>query len=106
MEFSICADGRWPTDVMQKENVHRTRKGRDARISYGREVSTMDMTAVSAAMSVRQATTQQAVGVAVAKLSMDQQKQNGQQVMDLVKTASPAGRASLPHLGQNIDISV
>ena len=66
----------------------------------------MDMTAVSAAMSVRQATTQQAIGTAVAKLSMDQQKQTGQQVVDLLNTASPAGRASPPHLGQNIDISV
>ena len=66
----------------------------------------MDMSAVSAAMSVRQVATQQAVGMAVAKLSMNQQKQTGQQVVDLLKTAAPAGRASPPNLGQNIDISV
>ncbi len=66
----------------------------------------MDMTAVSAAMSFRQAVTQQAIGTAVTKLSMDQQKQTGQMAVDLLKTATPAGKASLPHLGQNIDISV
>ena len=66
----------------------------------------MDMAAVSAAMSFKQAATQQAIGVAVTKLSMDQQKQTGQQAVDLLKTASPAGRASPPHLGQNVDISV
>ena len=66
----------------------------------------MDMAAVSAAMSFKQATTQQAIGVAVTKLSMDQQKQTGQQAVDLLKTALPTGRASLPHLGQNVDISV
>lgn len=66
----------------------------------------MDMTAVSAAMSVKQAATQQAIGTAVAKLSMNQQKQTGQQVVDLLKTVSSAGRASPPHLGQNVDISV
>ena len=66
----------------------------------------MDMSAVSAAMSVRQAATQQAIGMAVTKLSMDQQKQSGQMVMELLQPKSTAGRASLPHLGQNIDISV
>lgn len=66
----------------------------------------MDMTAVSAVMSVRQAATQQAIGTAVAKLAMNQQQQAGQQVVDLLKTASTAGKASLPHLGQNIDISI
>ena len=66
----------------------------------------MDMTAVSAAMSVRQAVTQQAIGTAVAKLAMNQQQQSGQMVVDLLKSASPAGKASLPHLGQNIDISI
>ena len=66
----------------------------------------MDMSAVSAAMSVKQVMTQQAVGTAVAKLSMNQQKQTGQQVIDLLKTSMPAGRASPPNLGQNIDISV
>jgi hypothetical protein len=65
----------------------------------------MDMGAVSAAMSIKQAVTQQAVGTAVTKLSMDQQKQTGQQVMELLQSSSSAGRASLPHLGQNIDIS-
>ena len=66
----------------------------------------MDMTAVSAAMSVRQAVTQQAIGTAVTKLAMNQQQQSGQMVVDLLKSASPAGKASLPHLGQNIDISI
>ena len=66
----------------------------------------MDMTAVSAVMSVRQSATQQAAGVAVAKMALDQQKLAGQQIADLLQSASPAGRASLPHLGQNIDISV
>ena len=66
----------------------------------------MDMTAVSAAMTMRQAATQQAAGVAAMKLSMDQQKQTGQQVVDLLNSATPAGRASPPHLGQNIDISI
>ena len=66
----------------------------------------MDMTAVSAAMSVRQAETQQAIGTAVTKLAMNQQQQSGQMVVDLLKSASPAGKASLPHLGQNIDISI
>lgn len=66
----------------------------------------MDMSAVSAAMSVRQAVTQQAIGMAVTKLSMNQQKQSGQMVVDLLKSASSAGKASLPHLGQNIDISI
>ena len=66
----------------------------------------MDMTAVSAAMSVKQAVTQQAIGTAVTKLSMNQQKQSGEMVVDLLKSAAPVGKASLPHLGQNIDISV
>lgn len=66
----------------------------------------MDMTAMSAAMSVRQAMTQQAIGTAVTKLAMNQQQQAGQQVVDLLKSAPAAGKASLPHLGQNIDISI
>lgn len=66
----------------------------------------MDMTAVSAAMSMKQAVTQQAVGVAVTKLAMNQQQQTGQQVVDLLQSAPTAGKASPPHLGQNIDISV
>jgi hypothetical protein len=66
----------------------------------------MDMTAVSAAMAVRQTATQQAIGVAVAKKAMDVQKQSGQMMVDLLKSAAPSGRASPPHLGQNIDISV
>jgi hypothetical protein len=66
----------------------------------------MDMTAVSAAMSVRQAVTQQAIGTAVTKLAMNQQKESGQMAIDLLKSASAAGKASLPHLGQNIDISI
>jgi len=103
METSAISDGgrrlkTWKTIQSLQE------QGCSDLLRKGGEI--MDMTAVSAAMSVRQAVTQQAIGTAVTKLAMNQQQQSGQMVVDLLKSASPAGKASLPHLGQNIDISI
>ena len=92
------------TDDKGKRPLTHAGQGCPYLLRKGGEI--MDMTAVSAAMSVRQAVTQQAIGTAVTKLAMNQQQQSGQMVVDLLKSASPAGKASLPHLGQNIDISI
>jgi hypothetical protein len=103
--FLLVHSVRWPTDGRKSRHPLNS-QGQGCQNLLRKGGESMDMSAVSAAMSFRQAATQQAVGLAVTKLSMDQQKQSGQQVMELLNTASPAGRASPPNLGQNIDISI
>jgi len=67
----------------------------------------MDVSAVSGVMAFKQMALQQAVGTSVAKISMDNAKQSGEMMVDLLKSAAPAGNAvSPPHLGNFVDISV
>jgi hypothetical protein len=56
--------------------------------------------------AIQAAQTQQAVGVAVAKKSMDAAKQQGQAAISLLESAAQIQQQSLnPNVGRNLDVT-
>lgn len=62
----------------------------------------MDIAALSTVMA--QGKLAQQISVSVSKLSMDNAKQQGQAVSDLIQSAKVMKQTITPHIGTNIDI--
>lgn len=65
----------------------------------------MDVNAVAGmAVSMKQTQFRQEVGTAVLKMGMDQGRQAGEMINQVLQASTKAMRAAQPHLGSNIDL--